>query len=41
MGRLEGFERPSRQARASERLTLRTPVEADEDEAIESLLGSL
>jgi hypothetical protein len=39
-GRLEGFERPSRRASASERLTLRTLVETDEVVIVESRLGS-
>jgi len=41
VGRLEGFERPSRRASASERLTLRARVEMEEALVVENRLGSL
>ena len=40
-GRLEGFERPSRRASASERLDLRALVEMEEVVVVEKRLGSL
>jgi len=40
-GRLEGFERPSRRASASERLDLRALVEMEEVVMVEKRLGSL
>jgi hypothetical protein len=39
-GRLEGFERPSRRAKASERLALRVRVDTEEVVTMESRFGS-
>lgn len=41
IGRFEGFERPSRRARASERFILRVRVEAVVFEPVEKRFGRL